>query len=133
MDEVNSNHNKNTRICPYCRSSYEIEPGIRNFKNLFRKPTWNEWFLLIMIIFCIVLGMMYFSETKECRDFINNIDQVCTNYNLKVITPNVTYIKQSPILVISPKEVNKLSLVLLDLQKKIDSMNLLPNGERENK
>ena len=87
MDEnINDNMNiKDTQIerklhertCPYCKQSYQTQIGVDNWKKLFRKPTMDDWILLIILALIILSAFAYTTETKACKDTLKNIDTVC--------------------------------------------------------
>lgn len=57
-----------------------LERGIKNFKNLFRKPTLSEWINLIIIIIALVGAYFYYQDTKTCRETLNNLPIICSQY-----------------------------------------------------
>ena len=68
--------------------------GNIHWRNLIGQ--WHFWlkglFFLVML-YIFVQG--YLHDTKQCRDFVNNIDTVCSKYqsvmNDKAINPNLDY------------------------------------------
>ena len=74
------------RRCPYCKQEYETKIGIDNWKNLFRKPTMDDWIVLIILILIIGAAFAYTTETKTCRETLNNLDQICMKRGT-----NITY------------------------------------------
>lgn len=65
------------RICKYCHQTYEVKTGIDNWKNLFRKPTLDDFIVLIILILLVAAAFAYTTETAQCRDTLKNLDQVC--------------------------------------------------------
>ena len=61
MNEItnvsNSVNNDNTR-------------GLHNWKNLFKKPTFNDWFTLFIIIMIVFMAWAYQHDTQVCRDSV---------------------------------------------------------------
>jgi|24BtaG_2_1085350.scaffolds.fasta_scaffold00173_3 hypothetical protein len=53
---------------------YVSKKGLHNWKNLFRRPTLNEWIILFMIITALFLGGAYRHDVSECREFLSNIN-----------------------------------------------------------
>ena len=52
--------------------------GIKNWKNLFKKPTTLEWTLFLMIILVLFAAWAYNEDTKQCRDTLENLpNEVC--------------------------------------------------------
>jgi len=74
------------RKCPYCKQEYKTEIGINNWKNLFRKPTLDDWIVLIIIILILIASYAYTLETKACKETLANLDQICMQRK-----NNVTY------------------------------------------
>jgi len=70
---VNSNIKKiEKRHCPYCNNEIDITVGVHNWKNLFKKPTFNDWMTLIMLILVVVSAYAYNHDMKICKEFIAN-------------------------------------------------------------
>ena len=73
MNEItnvsNSVNNDNTR-------------GLHNWKNLFKKPTFNDWFTLFIIIMIVFMAWAYQHDTQVCRDSVaiiqDNACKLCT-------------------------------------------------------
>ena len=57
-----------------------LERGLKNFKNLFRKPTLSEWINLIIIIIALIGAFFYYQDTKTCRETLNNLPVICSQY-----------------------------------------------------
>ena len=55
-----------TKYGPYIETR-----GIHNWKNLFKKPTMNDWMTLIMLIMAIALGLAYQADHNMCVKAIN--------------------------------------------------------------
>ncbi len=64
---------------PYIR-----ERGLKNWKNLFRKPTLQEWTILIMLILGLFMGWAYQRDVKVCQEFVSEIENnacaFCSNF-----------------------------------------------------
>lgn len=83
--------------CEKCGQEIRIKVGINNWRNLFRKPTLNDWIMLFMIFMILVAAWAYNHDVGVCKDFIKNIDMVCMqratnnsyNYN-PYRDPNIT-------------------------------------------
>lgn len=69
------------RICPYCKQEYQIKTGFHNWKNLFRKPTLDDWITLIILILILATSYAYRIDTKTCRETLKNLDNICLQYN----------------------------------------------------
>jgi hypothetical protein len=65
------------RICKYCHQTYELKPGLSNWKNLFKAPTLEDWITLFILIMLIAAAFAYTTETKVCKDTLNNLDEIC--------------------------------------------------------
>lgn len=73
--------NSTKRICKHCGQEYEISTGLHNWKRLFNKPSFDDWLTLFMIAMVIIGAFMYYNETKQCKEVINNLDDICTKRN----------------------------------------------------
>jgi hypothetical protein len=81
------------RICPCCKQEYKTQIGMNNWKNLFRKPTIDDWVTLFILIMLLVAAFAYTTETKQCRETLQNLDRICLDY-AKMIS-NTTYTETS--------------------------------------
>jgi hypothetical protein len=60
------------RICPYCKQEYKTKIGLSNWKNLFRKPTLDDWITLIIIVLVLFSAYAYKIDTQTCRAALEN-------------------------------------------------------------
>lgn len=51
---------------------YIEKRGLRNWKNLFRKPTGQEWLTLILLILAILMAFAYQRDMSICQSYANN-------------------------------------------------------------
>jgi hypothetical protein len=65
------------KLCPNCNQPWVAPTG---WKAMFRKPTTNEWTILIMLIGVLIMTYAYFNDTQVCRDFQNNPGKYCQGY-----------------------------------------------------
>lgn len=42
--------------------------GLHNVKNLFKKPTLEQWTIFILLLLSIGMALQFKVETQECRD-----------------------------------------------------------------
>lgn len=72
---------------------YIEKRGLKNWRNLFRKPTISEWTILVMLILAMFMGWAYQIDTAQCRESLSNLDVVCQGYqdSLILIEPNNTF------------------------------------------
>lgn len=77
----NEESEKKIRICPCCKQEYKIKVGINNWKNLFRKPTLDDWITLFILIMLILASYAYIQETKACKEMVSNLDETCSKYD----------------------------------------------------
>lgn len=95
-----------TRICARCKQPYQTKIGVDNWKNLFRTPTLDEWITLIILILLIAAAFAYTTETKSCKETLNNasrLDEICLHrenslINIKNVVPyfeNFNYTNES--------------------------------------
>lgn len=94
-----SNNSKKIRICPVCKQEVLIISGMHNWKNLFRKPTFEEIITLFILIGVIVIYFVYQHDIKQYQNYINNNckDNSIKSLELNNITnitniTNVTYV-----------------------------------------
>ena len=69
------------RICPCCKQTYKTKIGVGNWKNLFRKPTMEDWITLVILALLILASYAYVQETAQCKSMINNLDRICAQYD----------------------------------------------------
>lgn len=56
---------------------YETK-GLKNWKNLFRKPTTIDWIVLALWVLILFMAYAYSFETKQCRETLENLPtEVC--------------------------------------------------------
>jgi len=53
--------------------------GLHNWRNLFRKPTLNEWIILFMLILSLFLAWAYKTDIQKCNDFLVDIQASACN------------------------------------------------------
>jgi hypothetical protein len=66
--------------CPKCKAEVfkdvdgEIkEKGIHNWKNLFRKPSKQDWFILLILLLTFIMIYLYFRDINALKEYyINN-------------------------------------------------------------
>lgn len=58
------------RQCPYCKQTMQVNIGLHNWKNLFRKPTIDEWVILFILIMVGFGAWAYKYDLQTCRDQI---------------------------------------------------------------
>jgi hypothetical protein len=66
-----------TRQCHYCKQPINTKIGIDNWKNLFRRPTLDDWVVLIILMLLLLAAFAYTTDTKACRETIQNLDMIC--------------------------------------------------------
>jgi hypothetical protein len=64
------------RTCPVCGQKTEIKEGDA-WKILFRKPTFNEWVTLVLIIMVIAAAFLYQRDIRVCKETLDNLDMIC--------------------------------------------------------
>lgn len=55
---------------------YIEKRGLQNWRNLFKKPSMNDWITLILIIGAVLLGIAYASDHQTCVMAINYWNQM---------------------------------------------------------
>ena len=51
---------------------YIEKPGLKNWKNLFRKPTMMEWTVLALLILILFGGWAYNNDIQTCQKALEN-------------------------------------------------------------
>ena len=70
--------------CSFCDQVTERAVGMnkQNLKRLFfSKPSLQDGIVLFLIIMTLLLAWRYQVETQECRNTIENIEEICREYN----------------------------------------------------
>ena len=119
---------KNIKIrrCEHCGNEYQYRSGFQNFKNLWRKPSWNEWFILAMIIAMMIMAYFYYNEMEASYYLRTHFTEVCQDYLQKgIIKMNVSDSGSS-----NNNILNNLSGSLAGIENKINSMDIIPNASR---
>ncbi len=71
--------NPKKRICKYCKSETQIKTGASNWKNLFRKPTLEEWITLFIITMVILSSYAYKNDIDNLNEYYNDEDYCTQN------------------------------------------------------
>ena len=60
--------------CNECNQVTKKNVGLtkQNLQKLFKKPTMQEWVLLLVIVLMILGGLTYKSEVQQCKHFMEN-------------------------------------------------------------
>jgi len=87
------------KLALYEKRYGQIYVGKSKWKNLFKKPNYYEWTILVLIILALLTAWAYYHDIKTCRDFIANNNTYTINPNLINITDtsNVTFKENSNI------------------------------------
>lgn len=75
------------RECKNCHQTYETTIGLSNWRNLFKKPTLEDWISLIIVTLVILTAYAYIHDIKVCKEVVNNLDTVCMNYFSNLSSP----------------------------------------------
>jgi hypothetical protein len=54
--------------------------GLHNWRNLFKKPTFQDWIIMFMLIMVVLMGYAYKSETEQCRAVLQNLPVIACDY-----------------------------------------------------
>jgi hypothetical protein len=85
-EEVPTTERKlHTRVCPNCKQQYQTKIGIDNWKNLFKKPTAEDWISLIILILVMAAAFAYSVDTQSCKETLNNLDKICMQYQASAL------------------------------------------------
>ena len=49
---------------------YITSRGIHNWKNLFRKPNYYEWIILVMLMMSLFIAWAYQHDISACREYM---------------------------------------------------------------
>jgi hypothetical protein len=81
------------RICPTCNQEYEVNTGIHNWKNLFRKPTVEDLITLFIIVFVIISYFTYQADMRSLKEYYESGYHCIDNYKInEVITSQDNFI-----------------------------------------
>lgn len=65
------------------------QPGLHNWKNLFKKPNGYEIVIFIMLVMAILMTFVYRHDVGECLYIRQNFQQLCREQlNLSATTSN---------------------------------------------
>ena len=45
--------------------------GLHNWKNLFRKPTFNDWSIFFMLVMALFIAWAYQHDIQVCKDYVD--------------------------------------------------------------
>jgi hypothetical protein len=79
-EKFKDNWNKTDEHCVNCGAVTKQAKGLnrQNMKRLFMTmPSASEWLTLFIIVMVIFISWSYARDVKTCRDYANNIDQIC--------------------------------------------------------
>jgi len=67
-----------TRRCKYCGNDALVNTGMHNWKNLFRKPTFDEWVMLFIVLMTIASSYAYRMDIQNINEYYERGDH-CLN------------------------------------------------------
>ena len=62
------------RRCKYCGQESNIKSGLHNWKNLFRRPTVDEWITLFILIMLVLSTYAYKKDMNELNEYYSSGD-----------------------------------------------------------
>ncbi len=78
MNNENEDFQKKLKWYESKYGPYYETRGIKNWKNLFRKPTLLEWSMFVILILMLLGAWAYNEDTKKCRHTLENLPrEVC--------------------------------------------------------
>ena len=72
-----------TRKCKYCGSETTTKVGIHNWKNLFRKPTIEDYITLFIILMATISFFAYQQDIKNITEYYEGGDYCAYQLQLK--------------------------------------------------
>jgi len=51
------------------------ERGLKNWKNLFRKPSFQDWIILVMLLLMLFSAYAYKNDVAICKEYIKRQNQ----------------------------------------------------------
>jgi len=79
---------KKTRKCKTCGTELEIDIGVHNWKNLFRKPTLDEYIMLFIILMTLFSYYQYNKDINTLREYYEDGDYCSYIIQLNNPEPN---------------------------------------------
>ncbi len=82
--------NQKDERCPTCGSVTKASKGLTkdNVRKLFSfKASFGDWITLFIIMMMLFMAWSYNNETKSCRYVINNLEDICIQYNVNPVVP----------------------------------------------
>jgi len=55
------------------------KPGLHNWKNLFKKPTLQDWTILFMLIMMLFVAWSYSHDISACQDYMKDESNCLVN------------------------------------------------------
>lgn len=85
---------KQIRKCKYCGNETAVNIGVHNWKNLFRKPTFEDYIMLFIILMAIISSYAYNADVNNIVEYYEGGDY-CSNQiqlnNLETNSPPLLY------------------------------------------
>lgn len=91
--------NEVDEVCPYCNQVTKINRGLtkQNLKNMFQKPTPQDWIIFIILILSLYGFWVYTSELNYYSELLANTPELCQKYDQGILDNflNDTYKKDN--------------------------------------
>jgi len=93
------NWNKKDELCPICGNVTKEQKGLtaQNIQKLFKKPSIQDWIILIMIILILFGAWAYNEDVKNYREVIANPQELCQIYYESILHGNFQQYNESNI------------------------------------
>lgn len=78
----NQKWNETDEVCSQCGQVTKFNRGLtrQNMKKMFRKPSIQDWVILIMIVLALSGALAYQSEVQQYKEIIENPQELCQSY-----------------------------------------------------
>ncbi len=80
------NWNVVDEVCPHCKQITKVNRGLtkQNLGKLLRKPTSQDWIILIIIFLSIFGTWVYVGQLNTYKELWENPDKFCEEYDYRI-------------------------------------------------
>jgi len=91
--------NETDEVCPSCGQVTKVNRGLtkQNINKLFRKPTFQDWVIFIMLVLVLFGALEYQNEVEQYKAIIKYPGELCRVYYESMLRGNFGDINVSDI------------------------------------